>query len=136
MKRTTLALVVALALIAVPASAQAKPTWLPCNPASDVVSIKVKPRRCTILPPSASFSQGASFIKLRWTRWGKNRAYFTGVERGFHRPYSYFRVYGFAFRARPDLCGGRIRLFNRIKFHYRGYQGAQIIETQTCVGYD
>jgi hypothetical protein len=125
-----------MVLVAVPASASAKPTWLPCNPTSDVVSIKIKPRRCNILPPTASFSEGASFVKLRWTRWGKNRAYFRGVERGFKRPYSYFRVSGFAFRARRDRCGGRIRLFNRIKFHYQGYQGAQIIDTQNCVGYD
>lgn len=128
-----LAIVVGLAFI--PSSAGAK-TYLPCNPKPYVVAIPVKPKRCTILPPQASFSEGSNLAKLRWSHWGKRRAYFRGIERGFHLPYGRYRVRGFAFRPRPDQCGGRKKLFTRVLIRWVDYPGHRIVKTQSCVGFD
>lgn len=135
-----LALALLLA-VTFPGGVNASPTertWLPCNPTSDLVTIRVKPRACAILPPQASFVEGVNLGKLRWKHWGKHRAYYRGISKGFHLPLGETRVKGFAFRARPDLCGGRKQLFTRllVRWRYGGKWRKRIVKTQSCVGFD
>lgn len=87
-----------------------------------------------VLPPQASFVEGVNLAKIRWTHWGKRRAYFRGISKGFHLPFGKVRVRGFAFRARPDRCGARKRLFTRLLI--RTHRGKRVVKTQTCVGFD
>jgi hypothetical protein len=73
------------------------------------------PRRCTLLPRNASFAEGANLARLRWRGWGRRSATATGIERGFHLPFSHIPVAVTAFRLRADRCGRRIRLYTRVR---------------------
>ncbi len=72
------------------------------------------PRRCTILPPSASFASGVNLKALDWKHWGAKHATFEGIELGFHFPLSHIAVHGNAYRLRASPCGGQM-VYTRVK---------------------
>lgn len=85
------------------------------------------PRRCTVLPPSASFSEGVNLAELSWSGWGGATATARGFELGFHLPLSHIPV-----AVRADLrtvtrCGvvySRLRVTSRY--------GTTVVRPESC----
>ena len=105
---------------------------LVCNPSIDRAVATEHPQRCTVLPPSASFSEGVNLAKLRWQHWGEGHATFQGVSKGFHLPFLHLRVRGYAYRLRPDRCGGDRLLYTRVRLRVEGR--AYTVNPQACFG--
>lgn len=119
--------IVLLAGMAAPAQARTK---LPCNDGGGGAVLRVKPKRCTVLPPGASFSEGTNLGRLKWSSFGGGRARFRGIEKGFHLPYSKIKVTGYAYRPRANRCGSS-RIYTRVMVKSRF--GTIRVKTQTCV---
>jgi hypothetical protein len=111
-----------------------QPAALICNPSIDVGAARKHPRRCTILPPEASFSQGVNLARLRWRHWGSRHATFRGIDKGFHLPPLHLWVRGYAYRLRPDRCGGGLMLYTRVRYRLGGR--SYLVKPQNCYGSD
>lgn len=109
-------------------------TRIVCNPRIDVGAALRHPRRCTVLPPRASFSQGVNLARLRWRRWGSRRATFRGINKGFHLPPLHLRVRGYAYRLRRDWCGSGLALYTRVRYRTGGR--VYTLKAQECYGND
>jgi hypothetical protein len=131
-KRLALAMIVLLVVLLKASSAAASEPHLICNPALHVAVPTKHPKRCTILPPRASFNEGVNLAALHWRGWGSGRARFRGVSKGFHRPYLHLHVRGYAFRPRPDRCGGPLVIYTRVRLWVDGR--AYTFVPQVCVG--
>lgn len=132
MKRLTLLTATVLFLVIAPAT-EAR-TFLTCNPTTQISSIQIKPKWCPVMTYNASPPEAVNLGRIRWGHWGKRRAYFRAISKGFHLPYGKVRVRGFAFRPRRDQCGGRIWLFTRVLV--RTWRGKRVVRAQSCYGYD
>lgn len=87
----------------------------------------LKPRRCSIWRANWAHSRSASFIKARWTAWGKSvaRARATLVYNMGYRA----RVRVKAYRLRFD-CTGRYRVYTRASI--TGPDGHGVVKPNTC----
>ena len=99
---------------------------------SDGVSFVLRraPTRCTLLPPNAAFADGANLASLRWRGWGRSSATATGVELGFHLPFSHIPVAVTAYRVRADRCGRGVRLYTRVRTASRF--GSGVVRLPAC----
>ena len=67
-----------------------------------------KPKSCDTLGPRESFSQAVNLAGLSWHNWGHNEATASGVDRGFHLPFSNIKVSARAYRRQLGDCGDYI----------------------------
>ena len=131
MKRIGLITILAAGLLSLGAGPAAAKPKLPCNDGGGAAVAKVKPKACTVLPSGASFSEGTNLAKLKWSSFGRSRANFRGIEKGFHLPASHIRVRGYAYRPRTDRCGSPTLIFTRVFVKSRF--GSMRVKTDTCV---
>jgi hypothetical protein len=120
--------VAGLVIAAAPAAAAGK-TYVACYQRTGEQKPRVRPHRCTALPPDAAFAQGSNLAKLKWTSWGGAVARGTGIEKGFHLPYSHIPVTVRASRVRT--CHGA-RFYTRLKV--RSDQGTTTVRFPACAG--
>lgn len=94
-----------------------------CNPPKSFVLCRAggrdfrrtveKPKRCDTLGPRESYSQAVNLAGLSWHNWGKSEATASGVERGYHLPFSNIKVSVRAYRRHLGDCGDYI--YTRLK---------------------
>jgi hypothetical protein len=99
-----------------------------CNDRPRTV-VRTAPRRCTVLPPRASFSEGVNLAGIRWRSWGGISATGTGFELGFHLPFSREPVAIVAYRIRR--CPSGLSVYTRVRVSSR--YGTTAARAQECL---
>ena len=89
-----------------------------CNPPKSFVLCRAggrdfrrtaeKPKSCDTLGPRDSYSQAVNLVGLAWHNWGHNEAKASGVDRGYHLPFSNIKVSVRAYRRQLGDCGDYI----------------------------
>ncbi len=143
MKRAALLLLPAVAGLAVAAPAAGARTVLPCNVdrnAETFVYLRAKPAACTILPATASFSQGIWLVHIRWRSWGGSAARASARSKSFHpgqfRPGQRDWVPVFIVAYRRQRCEDGTRWYSRVReywrYHGRTYRRTFRTDTARC----
>ncbi len=132
--RTAIVAVVAWSAFVLPASA-ARPVSVLCLTTSGrATTPKVRPHRCAHFGPGGSFGGGVNLVSLRWSRWGSSTTSATGIERGFHLPFSNIAVRVSAYRRRNGCRwhGHRLRVYTRLRT--TSIYGTTLVRLGTCPG--
>jgi hypothetical protein len=119
----------AIAVLATSGAAAAPRVSIICNDRNLKPIVRTAPVNCTILPPRASFAEGANFAGLKWRNWGAASAVGTGYTLGFHLPYAHIPVAVVAFRI--VRCPDGTRLYSRVRA-VSSYGGGGALHTQGC----
>ena len=135
MKRVLLAALVAGLACAALASvaAAARPVSALCLTVNGrATTPKVRPHRCAHFGPGGSFAGGVNLVSLQWKHWGSPLATGTGVERGFHLPFSNIPVTVKAYRRRTGcrVRGRRLRVYTRLQA--TSSYGTTVVRLGTC----
>ena len=100
-----------------------------CNDSTAKPVVRVKPQKCTILPPRVAFAEGSNLSQLRWRTWGGTSAIGTGFERGFHLPLAHIPVAVVAYRV--VKCESGVRLYTRLRVS--SIYGTSNVRAQGCL---
>jgi hypothetical protein len=125
------------ALVTVGASAEASASsetgsarvGIVCNDKFSKPVVRIKPTKCVLLPPGASFSEGSSLVGLAWRSWGGTSAIGTGYEQGFHLPLAHIPAAVVAFQL--VTCPDGTRLYTR--FRISTIYGSGNVRAQRCL---
>jgi hypothetical protein len=96
---------------AAPAPAVAASSYILCQPHAGRLGnrvAKVAPRRCDTLGAREPLAAGANLARLRWRGWGGATAAATGIELGYHLPFSKIPVTVTASQRRRDCRGNQV----------------------------
>jgi hypothetical protein len=115
--------------IATSASAKSSRVLIVCNDPPGVAGIvRTTPSKCAVLPPRASFAEGANLRGLRWRSWGGTSAVGTGYEAGLHLPLAHIPAAVLAFGlvrcADGDFFYSRVRVTTTF--------GSTTVRAQVC----
>jgi hypothetical protein len=119
---------VLVALAFVPRADAAARVGIVCNDKPRTV-VRTAPRKCTVLPPRASFAEGANLAGIRWRSWGGISATATGFELGFHLPLSHEPVAIVAYQVRR--CPSGVNVYTRLRVSSR--YGTTVARAQECL---
>ncbi|MDQ6750736.1 MAG: hypothetical protein M3Z33_08305 [Actinomycetota bacterium] len=120
MKRLSIAVIAVLgwSALVLPARGAARPLSLLCLTTNGMATTsKVRPHRCAHFGPGGSFGGGVNLVSLHWSHWGSSITSGTGIERGFHLPFSNIAVSVSAYRRRNGcrVHGRRLRVYTRLR---------------------
>lgn len=103
---------------------------LVCNDSRSLAAATAaEPKRCTVLPPTASFSEGVNLAGLTWVGWGEGSAIAHGFELGFHLPLAHIPVTVRADRRAVTPCGV---VYERLRVTSR--YGTTVARPEACRG--
>ncbi len=137
MKRLLIGVTAAVAgwsAFVLPASAARPLSALCLTTGGTATTPKVRPKRCAHFGPGGSFGGGVNLVSLHWSHWGAATASGTGIERGFHLPFSNIAVSVSAYRRRNGcrVHGRRLRAYTRLRA--TSVYGTTIVRLGTCPG--
>ena len=128
-----LAAAVAAGVLASTAEGAARPLSVLCLTLSgQATTPKVRPHRCAHFGPGGGFGGGVNLVSLHWSHWGAATTTGTGIERGFHLPYSNIPVTVSAYRRREGcrVRGRRLRVYTRLSA--TSVYGTTVVRLGTC----
>lgn len=128
----TLGAALAIAALA-PAASAARPLSVLClTTGGTATTPKVRPHRCGHFGLGGSFGGGVNLVSLHWSHWGASKASGTGIERGFHLPFSNIPVTVSAYRRRNGcrVHGRRLRVYTRLRA--TSVYGTTLVRLGTC----